>query len=317
MSNGNENEKQKPNLPNTSVLAPVTLNAGLVPATMSEAFETAKLFAAGNLIPAALKGKPGDVLLVMLKGLELGLKPVQALSQIYIVDGKPGCSAQLKVALCLQQPKICTYFRLIESTDKKATYETQRAGSKPVQLSFTIEQASAAGLTGKNNWRSYPSAMLRARASSALADAVYPDLVQGVATLDELDEVRERVVTSSQAPMVVRNAVAPASQGADFVDAAPSIPPEPVEDWLTVEQPVETAPAEKERKLEIKDVETKPSEPSALEKVLIRIREATETKHLEALVNDIKALTKEEQLQVKKLYTDKRSELAGGKKAAS
>jgi hypothetical protein len=47
--------------------------------------------------------------------------------------------------------------------DQRAIYETKRVGSTPVKISFTIEQAKQAGLTGKDNWRNYPAAMLRAR----------------------------------------------------------------------------------------------------------------------------------------------------------
>jgi len=56
-------------------------------------------------------------------------------------------------------------------------------------MSFTIEQAQRAGVTGKDNWKKYPEAMLRARCISALARAVYPDVVLGIYETDELEPV--------------------------------------------------------------------------------------------------------------------------------
>lgn len=148
------------------------------------------------LIPQALRGKPADVLVVLMKGRELGLQPMQALGEINCIQGRAVVSAQLKVGRCVRD-KVCAYFRLVSSDGKQATYETQRKGSEPVKLTWTMQQAQAAGLTGKDNWKAHPEAMLRARCSSALATAVYPDLVLG---LDTKEEVADRVDGIVQSP---------------------------------------------------------------------------------------------------------------------
>jgi hypothetical protein len=43
-----------------------------------------------------------------------------------------------------------------------------------------MEDAHRAGLSGKGPWKSYPAAMLRARAISAMARAMFPDALSGV-----------------------------------------------------------------------------------------------------------------------------------------
>jgi RecT family len=161
------------------------------PENIPQALEMAKMLATSSIIPSPLKGKPGDIFVVLASGRELGLSPMTALAELYVVEGRPSSSAALKVGLCVSKPSICEYFRLVESTSKKATYTTKRVGSEPVTLSWTIEQAQLAGLAGRNNWKSFPDAMLRARASSALASAVYPDLVKGLVTEDEATDIRE------------------------------------------------------------------------------------------------------------------------------
>jgi hypothetical protein len=106
---------------------------------------------------------------------------MQSLRSIHVIEGKPSCSADLILALCKRRPEVCRYFRLVRSDATVATYETLRDGRPaPTTLSFTIEQAKSASLTGKDNWKKYPEAMLRARCIAALARAVYPDLVLGV-----------------------------------------------------------------------------------------------------------------------------------------
>lgn len=161
------------------------------PQNIPEAMELAKMLAGSALIPGVLRGKPADVMIILMKGRELGLSPLQAMAEVYVVEGRPSASAKLKVGLCLQRRDVCEYFRLVESSPKHARYETKRAGSDPVTLTWTLEQANRAGLLGRATWKAYGETMLRHRCASALADAVYPDLVQGLVTDDEAADIRE------------------------------------------------------------------------------------------------------------------------------
>lgn len=136
-----------------------------------------------------------EAMIRMVVGMELGLSPLQSIRGVFCINtgGKtqPGLYADLMVGVCKQHTETCEYFRMIESTAQKATFETKRVGEpKPVTMSFTIEEARQAGLAGKDVWKSYPPAMLRARASSALARTVYPDLLNGLYSIEELQDMR-------------------------------------------------------------------------------------------------------------------------------
>lgn len=166
--------------------------AAFEPTTLTEAMDLSKTISSASLIPAALRGKPADVLISIMAGRELGLSPMQSLRSMHVVQGRPVMSADLMVALCVKATDVCSYFQLVESTQEIATYETHRKGQKtPTKMYFTLEQAKRAGLTGKDNWRSYPEAMLRARCAAALARAVYPDLLAGVYESSELREATQ------------------------------------------------------------------------------------------------------------------------------
>jgi hypothetical protein len=172
--------------------------------SFSDAEARAERLAKSSLLPPDLRGKPADVLVVMVTGHELGLQPMQALRGIHVIKGRPVLSADLMVALC-KRSQACQFFRLVSSSGKEATYETQRQGDpQPTKMTWTIEQAQTAGLMGNDNWKRHPDAMLRARCSSALARAVYPDLVGGMYEEDEGREIQEprrvAAVTHYQAP---------------------------------------------------------------------------------------------------------------------
>ena len=136
-------------------------------------------------------------------------------------------SADLMVALVLKHRDVCEYFRLVESTPERATYETLRDGSdKPSILTYTIEDAKRANLLNNPTWKSHPAAMLRARCGTALARATYPDLVLGVYDEYEGEEIRGDIRGAVQEPVIRVTAV-----GAIPVNAAVAIEatPEPAQ----------------------------------------------------------------------------------------
>lgn len=174
-------------------------STALVPISIEQAKEMATTISVSSLLPAALRNKPADVFVTLLAGHELGLAPMQALRSFHVINGKPVMTAELMVALCKRRSDVCKYFQLVESTPESCTYKTQRIGDPdPTSMTWTIEQARIAQLiTPGSTWMKHPAAMLRARCSSSLARAVFPDVMLGVLEEDEGREIErnERSVT--------------------------------------------------------------------------------------------------------------------------
>jgi hypothetical protein len=173
----------------------------IVPHTVQEAEQLAGTLSRSSLLPPDLRGKPGDVLAILLTGAELGLGPMASLRGVYVVKGRPCISAQMMVGLVQASPA-CEFFRLVESTPERATYEAKRKGHpEPTKLTWTLEQAKAAKLTGNGTWQAYPAEMLRARCASALARAVFPGEILGLYAKEELEAdpaVREPVEVQAE-----------------------------------------------------------------------------------------------------------------------
>jgi len=176
-------------------IAKPTMAKAYEPQNYAEAMAMAKTLAGSSLL-GALK-TPEAVFLVMATGAELGIPPTAALRSVHIVQGKPVLSADLIVAVCLRSP-LCEYFTCKESTAVGATYETKRRGSGPVSNTFTLDDAKAAGLAGKDNWKNYGKAMLRHRAAAELARMVYPDLVLGIYAEEEFAATPQEPEATSQ-----------------------------------------------------------------------------------------------------------------------
>lgn len=75
-----------------------------------------------------------------------------------------------------------------------ATFSHPQGGS--LRMVWTIAQAKAAGLTGKDNWRNYPRAMLRARCIAEGVRAVYPAAIGGMLVAEEAQDLPHAAPTA-------------------------------------------------------------------------------------------------------------------------
>jgi hypothetical protein len=195
------------------------------PGSLRDAIELARMMAGSDLVPRALRNSPANITLVVMAGKEMGLGFTQSMRMLHVVDGKIVSAADLIVAMVKRSPE-CLFFRMVESTDKVASYETQRRGDPgPTKLSYTIEQAQRAGLAGKDNWKKHPEAMLRARCSAALARIAFPDLAAGMYDTDEGDEIQRRADNGPTFGEAMHNVAVRADvQRADATNATRSQP---------------------------------------------------------------------------------------------
>lgn len=166
---------------------PADATQAFEPRNIDQAIQLAGLLVSSRLLPRSVQ-TPEAAFAIIATGRELGLTAMQSLRSIHVIEGKPTLSADLILALVKSRRDVCAWFMLVESTDQVAHYRTQRIGEpEPTNMSFTIDDAQRAGVTGKDNWRKYPAAMLRARCIAALSRAVYPDLTLGIYESDELE----------------------------------------------------------------------------------------------------------------------------------
>ncbi len=167
----------------------------IIPKSIDEVNDLAERFAKSSLLPKSMQGKAADVLVTIMAGQEMGLSPMASLRAIHVIEGKPVLSADGMIALVLGSGK-AVYFERVEESDTSVTYETLRVGSKtPRRCTWTMQMAKVAGLNLKDNWRQYPRAMLASRAKSELARDVYPDVLAGVYSDDEISTTERPAYT--------------------------------------------------------------------------------------------------------------------------
>lgn len=155
---------------------------------LDQAFRLAQALSHSQLVPNTLRGKPSDILVIVLYGQELGLPPMQAMQVIDVMNGRPSLRANLWVALAR---KAGHKVRLVESTAESATVTVIRHDDPdgPITATYTIADAKTAGLLSNTNYAKNPKAMLYARAASTAIRQACPEVAMGFSDEYELHAV--------------------------------------------------------------------------------------------------------------------------------
>lgn len=164
----------------------------LSPQTFDQALTFSQYLADSDMVPKDFKGKPANCLIAMQWGAELGLKPLQALQNLAVINGRPALWGDAVIALVRSSP-LCEF--VIETDDgSTATCRVKRRGEPEQQRTFSMDDARAAGLLGKSGpWTQYPRRMRQMRARAFALRDVFPDVLRGMAVAEEvMDAPAER-----------------------------------------------------------------------------------------------------------------------------
>lgn len=146
--------------------------------------ETASMLVATGFLPAAIK-TPEQAMAIILTGRELGIGTMAALNTINVIQGKPTVSPQLMLALIERSGQLQDI--QIEPHDGNAVRCTMlRKGRSPHTEIFGDAEATAMQLSGKDNYKKQKQTMFRWRAVAACARVVFPDVITGLYTPDEM-----------------------------------------------------------------------------------------------------------------------------------
>ena len=168
----------------------------LTPHSLQEAFTLAEMMSKSALVPESFRGKVGDILIAVQLGSEIGLKPMQALRGICVINGRPTVWGDAALAVVLNSGLMENYKEMtneeIEAAGK-AVFWAKRVGlPEPIVREFSIEDAKKARLWGNEKkpiWKDYPWRMLQMRARSwALRDG-FADALKGMSIREEVEDI--------------------------------------------------------------------------------------------------------------------------------
>ena len=169
----------------------VTVDSAVCASEVEQGLEFAGLLAKSDIVPKDYQGKPGNVLVAIQWGMEIGLQPMQAMQNIAVINGRPSIWGDAMIALV----RACPAFEYITETqdDKQATCIIKRKGHPEHRSEFSLEDAKRAGLLGKPGpWTQYTSRMLTLRARAFALRDKFADALNGLPMAEEAMDLPSR-----------------------------------------------------------------------------------------------------------------------------
>jgi hypothetical protein len=183
---------------------------------MLENMKMAEMLANSSLVPKDYRGQPGNVIVAIQMGQEIGLKPMQAIQGIAVINGRPCIWGDALIGL-VRKSELCEYVKETFNGELMiATCESKRAfESEPHITSFSLSDAQAAGLTKKPGpWQQYRKRMLQMRARGFNLRDNFADVLKGLSLAEEMQDV-ESLKQINDAPATKS---AKASKVASFIN---------------------------------------------------------------------------------------------------
>ena len=271
------------------------------PRTADEAFQLADMLAQSSLIPKQFQGRPNDIVVSMMWSHSLGIPVLQGMQYIAVVNGRPSMYGDGLLAVCMNSGQMEDIEEKLldgEGDNPTAVCSIKRKGKPtPIIAMFSAKDAKKAGLWGKSGpWSAYPKRMLRMRARGfALRDA-FPDVLSGMASAEEQEdiiegtaaEVEQQPQAQQPARRMPRRKAAPAPKPvAEIPQGEPEvIEPVPVTVPQPIAQPIEDIAEARPEPEELQQQEEQAAAPAgfsddaAIVDEALRITDAAELKAL-------------------------------------
>ena len=114
-----------------------------------------------------------------------GRHPAEAARDYHIINGKPSLKSEAMLARFQQAGgKVDWHEYTHESVS--GTFSHPQGGS--LKVSWTMQDATRAGLTGNPTWKKFPRQMLKARCISEAVRGIFPGVLSGLYAPEEVSE---------------------------------------------------------------------------------------------------------------------------------
>ncbi len=177
-------------------------------ARFNQAWRVATLFAKSEMVPKHFQGKPESVFVVLHMALRLHVDPMMLMQNTYMVHGRPGMEAKLKIGLANRRGPFTgpiQYRMEGEGKDRRCTaYATHSKTGELCEMTVDWKMVEAEGWdkdkqfrdgsgTQKSKWNTLPDLMFRYRSASFLISVYCPEVVLGLPSVDELEDTPQLI----------------------------------------------------------------------------------------------------------------------------
>ena len=187
-------------------------------------------YSRSDLVPEHYKGKPANCFIALQMSMRMKIDPFAYMQNSCVVHGKPGIEAKLAIAMLNQSGKIRG--RVGYDIERDAKGEITSCMAKVIDAG-TGEVIDGEPITAKlvksekwdakngSKWLTMPGQMYRYRSAVFLIRASYPEVMMGIQTVDELEDI------CPAAPATVDDITSELQQQTEELEVAGNEPDEP------------------------------------------------------------------------------------------
>lgn len=172
---------------NTSVMNPLDI--------MEKSWKFAVIMAKSDIIPTHYRNKPENVFIAMQSAYRMNLDPMMMMQNTYVVSGKLGMNSSFAISLANNSGLFLSGIRYrIEGTGdnlRVTAYTNLKKTNDEISFTIGMKEAMAEGWTKNPKYRSLPELMLRYRAATLLLRTHAPEVLNGMHTVEELQDIRD------------------------------------------------------------------------------------------------------------------------------
>lgn len=189
------------------------------PKTIDELKARAEILVKSGILPSHIK-TPETAIAITIAGRELGLPMMESFRSIYVIQGTPTLRPQTMLAL-IHRSGLLEDYSIEEATQesKRCTVSMTRKGYKPQVVSFSMAEAVCLGLDKKDNYLKQWPTMLRWRAISKCARLVFPDVINGMYTPEEIETTAVEIDPKTEEVKVLTDVSKPEIRTGVFLGA--------------------------------------------------------------------------------------------------
>ena len=166
-------------------LAPLSIT------NFEHAQRVAKALSSSNLIPQNYQGNIPNTLVALEMANRIGASPLMVMQNLHVIHGRPSWSSSFIIAALNSCGRFSALKFVTDKAGCKAVATELATGELIEGPTVTLEMASAEGWATKagSKWKTMPELMLRYRAAAFFGRLYAPDILMGMQTAEEAQDV--------------------------------------------------------------------------------------------------------------------------------
>ena len=169
--------------------------------------DIANALASSDLVPPHFQKKPSNVLIALEFAHRNDIAPFAAMQSMFVIHGRVGMNASMAISLARKHNvwKSLTYKTTGSGASLSVTAIAKLHDDSEASATVTMQMANDAGWSKNAIYKSIPEQMLKYRAATFLIRAHFPEVLFGMSTVEELNDVHaaKNVTPAKVAPLTI------------------------------------------------------------------------------------------------------------------